>query len=96
LLPAIEHAKAKIEAKAKAEAAALASNLGIILDDWCTERRVALIPWASNLDPVKPQFAIDFLAERLAQRLGEIRFAQFLENFAEQIIELHDHEKRSQ
>jgi hypothetical protein len=45
-------------------------------------------------DPVKPEFAIDHLVDRLAQKLGEVRFAQFLERFADDLIELDQNERR--
>jgi hypothetical protein len=96
LAPAIERARAKIQAKAKAEAEILASNLGIILRDWCAERTISQISWASALDPVRPEFTLQFLADRLAQKLGEIRFAEFLERFADNLLELDEHERRSQ
>jgi hypothetical protein len=96
LEPAIERAKRKIAVKARAEADMLASNLKIILRDWVEERGISLILWASPLDPVKPEFGIEVLADRLAQKLGEIRFAKFLERFADDLIELDQNERRSQ
>jgi hypothetical protein len=63
LAPAIERAKGKIAVKARAEADILASNLKIILRDWAEERGITLSPWASALDLVKPEFAIEFLAD---------------------------------
>jgi len=96
LAPAIERAKGKIAVKARVEVDALASNLKIILRDWAEERGITQIPWASPTDPVKPEFAIDFLADRLAQKLGEVRFAQFLERFCDDLLELDQAERRSQ
>jgi hypothetical protein len=96
LTPALERARGKITVKARIEADALASNLKIILRDWCEERGISQISWVSANDPVKPEFAIDHLIDRLAQKLGEIRFAQFLERFADDLIELDENERRSQ
>jgi hypothetical protein len=96
LMPAIERAKAKIQAKARAESAVHASNLGIILHDWCDERAISSISWASALDPVKPEFGIEFLCDRLGQRLAELKFTEFLERIADDLIELDVHERRSQ
>jgi hypothetical protein len=96
LAPALERAKGKIALKARVEADALGSNLKLILSDWCEERGISQISWVSANDPVKPEFAIDHLIDRLAQKLGEIRFAQFLERFADDLIELDENERRSQ
>ena len=43
-----------------------------------------------------PVFTLEFLADRLAQKLGEIRFAEFLERFGDNLLELDEHERRSQ
>jgi len=45
---------------------------------------------------VRPELGIEFLADRLAQKLGEVRFAQFLERFADDLIELDQNERRPQ
>jgi hypothetical protein len=95
LAPAIDRARAKIQAKARAEADILASNLKIILRDWAEERQISLIAWAGVMDLVPVDFGIDLLSARLAERLGEIRFEQFLQNFADQLIELDRAERRS-
>jgi hypothetical protein len=55
LTAALEGARKKIQSKARAEVAVLASNLGIILLDWCNERGITSIPWASPTDLVAPQ-----------------------------------------
>jgi hypothetical protein len=96
LATAIEAAKAKIQNKARAEVAILIANLGIILRDFCEERGITQIPWASSADPVKPEFALDHLADRLTQKLSEIWFSRFLERFADGLLEVHEHESRSQ
>jgi hypothetical protein len=96
LAPALARAKEKIAVKARVEADSLSSNLKIILRDWVEERGISSIHWASPTDPVKPEFAIDHLVDRLAQKLGEVRFAQFLERFADGLIDLDQNERRSQ
>jgi hypothetical protein len=63
--PAIERAKGKIAVKARVEADALASNLKLILSDWCEERKITSIGCASPIDPVKPEHGIDHLCDRL-------------------------------
>ena len=93
---AIERAKGKIAVKARVEADALGSNLKIILSDWCEERKITSIPWASPTDPVKPEHGIGHLCDRLAQRLSAIRFEKSLETFCEQMIDLDEAERRSQ
>jgi hypothetical protein len=95
LAPAIERARAKIQAKARAEADILASNLKIILRDWAEEREISTIAWAGVMDLVPVEFGIDLLASRLAEKLGEIRFEQFLEKFANELIDLDRAERRS-
>jgi hypothetical protein len=93
---AIEHATAKIQAKARTEVAVLASNLGIILADWCSEHKITSVGWASGLDQVPPEFGLQVLADKLSQKLTEVRFAEFLERFADDLIELDRNERRSQ
>jgi hypothetical protein len=93
---AIGHTKAKIVVKVRIEVDALASNLKIILRDWCEERKIVSIGWASPTDPVAPEFGIDHLCDRLAQKLAQVRFEQFLETFCERLIELDQAERRSQ
>jgi hypothetical protein len=93
---AIEHARLKIQAKARTEVAILASNLGIILADWCSEHKITSIGWASDLDQVPPEFGLQVLADKLSQKLAEARFTEFLERFADDLIELDQAERRSQ
>jgi hypothetical protein len=96
IISSLERSKGKIALKARFEADALGADLKLILSDWCGTRKIVSIAWASALDPVKPEFAIDHLVDRLAQRLAEVRFAQFLERFADDLIELDRNERRSQ
>jgi hypothetical protein len=96
LAPAIERAKGKIAIKARVEAEALGSNLKLILRDWVEEPAISSIGWASPMDPVAPEFAVDQLVDRLAQKLSEVRFAQFLERFTDGLIDLDANERRSQ
>jgi hypothetical protein len=96
IVEAIDRTRGKIALKARVEVDALAADLKLVLSHWCEERSIAQISWASANDPVKPEFAIDHLADRLAQKLAQVRFEKFLETFCEQAIELSEAERCSQ
>lgn len=93
---AIENARRKLQTKAKFETDQMVGNLSLILSDWCQERGINSIGWSSPNDRVAPQFALDMLGHRLTERLVEIKFEEFLERFAQGMIELAENERRSQ
>jgi hypothetical protein len=96
LAAAIENAKIRIRKRAAFEVDQTIANLKIVLDDFCSQNKITQIAWAGAADLVSPQFPLDVLGARLVERLAEIRFAEFLERFADELIELDQAEKRSQ
>ena len=93
---AISRAKSKIVLKVRSETDALAADLKLILSHWSEKHGVSQIGWAAPGDLVKPEHGVDFLCDRLAQKLTAIRFEKFLETFCGQAIELGEVESRSQ